>query len=172
MPGTEGGRHRRAGLLTGPFRVAFFPRGTHAEPSGGIRMRYSAFAWLMAMLAPVAPAAAQGNSDPAQAAESYRQACDNGIADGCVHLGIAYAHGQGVAADPARAFQLYSRAAQLYAAACDGGNAHACNDLASLVIDGRGVPRDTVRAIQLYARACQLDPTSNASCEPARPGGH
>jgi TPR repeat protein len=135
-------------------------------------MRYSAFAWLIAVLAPVAPAAAQGNPDSAQAAERYRQACENGNADGCVNLGIVYAHGLGVPADPARAAQLYSRAAQLYAPACDGGNAHACNNLATLVIDGRGVPRDAARAVRLYARACQLDRTINANCDPAPPAGH
>jgi hypothetical protein len=147
-------------------------------------MRYLAFASIIAMLAAATPAAAQPNQlvqqgaealrrqDFAQAAESYRQACDSGIGDGCVGLGIVYRHGLGLAADPARAFELYSRAAQLLTPACDAGDAHACNSLATLLIDGRGVPRDVNRAIQLYARACQLDPTINANCDPARPGGH
>ena len=107
--------------------------------------------------------------------------CEEGAAALCVAEGERYVAGQGVAADPARAAQLFERACDLrdfsgcarlgdvlargrgrdvsrasaaYQRACDGGRLEACASLGRLLSDGRGDARDRVRAVALFQKAC------------------
>nr|MDQ3032567.1 sel1 repeat family protein [Myxococcota bacterium] len=67
---------------------------------------------------------------------------------GCGNLGYMLAHGRGVAADVARAAELYQRA-------CDGGDAMGCSNLGLAYAQGTGVPLDLARAMDLLRRACE-----------------
>jgi len=107
--------------------------------------------------------------------------CEEGAAAACVAAAERYAVGQGVAADPARAAQLFERACDLhdaaacarlgdvlargrgrdanraaaaYQRACDAGRLEACASLGRLLADGRGIARDRVRAARLFQKAC------------------
>lgn len=84
----------------------------------------------------------------------FERACGCHDADGCGFLGFSYLGGDGVAADPARA-------AQLFAQACGRDPVPAstlavfCAMLGLLHRDGRGVTRDPVAALALFRRACE-----------------
>src|SRR5262245_28615576 len=67
--------------------------------------------------------------------------------ESCRALGVLYADGTGVTADPARARELFTRA-------CEGGVTKACNNLGLLYASGIGVEPDPPRAAALYQRAC------------------
>ena len=85
--------------------------------------------------------------------------CSDKNPNSCVSAGRLYEFGHGVAADPARAFQLYEQA-------CDFKYAGGCYNAAVLLEAGKGVAADPVRARELYAQVCQMGSTT--SCEQAR----
>ena len=84
--------------------------------------------------------------------------CSAGKPAACVSAGRSYEYGYGVAADPARAYTLYSRS-------CDLGYSGGCYNTALLRELGRGVPRDLDKARELYAKVCQMG--SNTACDRA-----
>jgi TPR repeat protein len=85
--------------------------------------------------------------------------CSEKNPNSCVSAGRLYEFGHGVAADPARAFDLYQRA-------CDAQYAAGCYNAAVLLEAGKGVGTDLVRARKLYMQVCQMGSTT--SCEQAR----
>ena len=86
----------------------------------------------------------------------FERACSCHDADGCGFLGFSYVQGDGVAADPARAAQLFEQA-------CGRDPVPAsrvavfCSMLGMLYRDGSGVTRDPVAALALFRRACDAD---------------
>lgn len=78
-------------------------------------------------------------------------------ASGCRERADAYAVGNGVTQNEARAVQLYRKA-------CDGGDARSCTKLGLNYTDSRGVPRDDARAVELFRKGCDggdLDSCTN-----------
>jgi TPR repeat protein len=61
--------------------------------------------------------------------------------------GLAYAVGDGVERDDARALAHFELA-------CEGGNAEGCGNLGAMLEQGRGTAADAERALHLYERAC------------------
>jgi len=84
--------------------------------------------------------------------------CSEGKPAACVSAGRSYEYGHGVAADPARAYSLYSRS-------CEFGYSGGCYNTALLRELGRGVPKDLDKARELYAKVCQMG--SNTACDRA-----
>ena len=131
--------------------------------------------------------AAEDRKDFSTAARQYEAACTAGLLKGCFAAGYAHEHGEGVAANPARAAAYFTkacdgdygrgctslgllyangkgvkqdkaRAARLYLKGCDGGEAAGCFDLAGLYERGEGVARSDEQAIAFYRRALVIDP--------------
>lgn len=119
-------------------------------------------------------------------AASPAERCDNGDARACANLGWAYAKGDGVEKDEARALELYekacsggnawacasagrayelgsgvakdlARAAVAYEKACSAGDARGCTNLGLVHEYGKGVPKDPAKAAPLYEKACAAD---------------
>lgn len=78
---------------------------------------------------------------------ALQNACDKGDAESCFLLGSLYYAGQGVAKDPAHAFQLLERS-------CSSGWPRGCAGLAELYRRGVGAPLDEARALQEFDHAC------------------
>ena len=57
-----------------------------------------------------------------KALDSYTQACDNGVAQGCSKLGVMYYYGDGVTINKKKAKGLISKA-------CNAGDMEACKNL-------------------------------------------
>lgn len=79
-----------------------------------------------------------------------QQACTEGAADACVHLGRLYLSGGfGLPKDRQRALTLFSQG-------CQAGDAEGCR-LQGWVHHqgGRGIPIDLVKAVALYDKACR-----------------
>lgn len=121
----------------------------------------------------------------AGALDLYGPACDSGRAAACHRLGVLYATGAGVPADPERAAGLNQKACDggnaggcadlgifrlqandeagaqgLFHKACDGGSAAGCAHLAFLYATGKGGSQDDkrqddARAFDLYQKACE-----------------
>jgi TPR repeat protein len=116
-----------------------------------------------------------------RAAAVFKKGCDRRDVASCIDLGKAYAEGNGVDADPAKATTLFrsaceaasaigclewagalrdagpqnaKRYADLYRRACEGGALGACVELGGLYEDGEGVAQDDLRARILYQKAC------------------
>ena len=89
--------------------------------------------------------------------------CSEGKPAACVSAGRTYEYGHGVAADPARAYSLYTRS-------CELGFSGGCYNAALLRELGRGVSRDLDKARELYAKVCQMG--SNTACERAESLAH
>ena len=83
----------------------------------------------------------------ANALDLYGPACDGGRAAACHHLGVLYATGAGVPADPRRAADLYQKA-------CDGGNVAGCADLGISHLQATGEAADETGARVLFVKAC------------------
>jgi len=81
---------------------------------------------------------------------SYTTACDGGWAWACTNLGVQYAQGKGVAADPERARALAEKACKLE-------DSMACSNLGMYLMNGSGGPKDLPRAITLSRGACDAD---------------
>src|SRR5262245_33349700 len=75
--------------------------------------------------------------------EKLRSEAEKGNVDSQFALGLAYASGNGVEKDLAKAAELYRKAA-------DQGNAKAMNNLGSCYSDGTGVERDEKKAVEWY----------------------
>ena len=116
---------------------------------------------LVAALAAVLPAAAQGLEDAARlarsgdhagAAKAYARLAEQGSAAAQVQLGLAYLHGQGVPESDARAFEWFSRAAAQ-------GDIDGMYHLGNLYVFGWGLPERTVEqdqsAAQFYFEAAR-----------------
>jgi TPR repeat protein len=87
----------------------------------------------------------------AKAAEWFRKAAGQGNIPAEAHLGLLYAHGQGVATD-------YEEAAKWLWNAADGGNIPAQDAFGELFRNGQGVPRNDVEACKwFYIAAAQSD---------------
>ena len=83
-------------------------------------------------------------------AASCRQACDQGAATACTHLGILYNRGQGIEKDLATAAELYEKG-------CTGGDGAGCNNLGTLYEFGViGFGKDLRSGAGYYRRACDL----------------
>jgi hypothetical protein len=91
--------------------------------------------------------------DYAKANALLEQACGFGDAEGCGFLAFNYLEGTGVAADAARAAQLFGRACgqKPIPALAEAGF---CGMLGSLYRAGRGVPVDMPAALALFRRSC------------------
>jgi TPR repeat protein len=86
--------------------------------------------------------------DPARAVGLYKQACDDGNADGCAGLGIEYTWNMlGVKLDVADGAALLKRA-------CDAGSFRGCNALGNATEEGKGLPKSEDQARELFQRAC------------------
>jgi len=72
--------------------------------------------------------------------------CEAGQARECVSLGILYAEGKSVVADPQRALTLFTQA-------CDRRDLMGCNAQGRMLAQGE--PRDVPKAHALYDRACR-----------------
>jgi len=79
---------------------------------------------------------------------ALQNACDKGDAESCFLLGSLSYAGQGVAKDPARAFQLLQRS-------CYSGFSRGCAGLAECYRAGAGTPVDPNRALEEFEKACQ-----------------
>lgn len=82
----------------------------------------------------------------------FERACGCHDADGCGFLGFSYVQGIGVAADPARAAQLFEQACG--PDPVPASRAVFCDMLGLMYRDGHGVTRDPVAALALFRRAC------------------
>ncbi|MBI1339663.1 TIR domain-containing protein [bacterium] len=100
--------------------------------------------------------AAELRGDYAAAPRDYGAACDGGQARGCLHLGVLFKNGLGVAQD-------YGTARELFQKACDGGEASGCFSLGGLYANGQGVAQDYGRARALYQKACDGGHTGSCS---------
>lgn len=83
----------------------------------------------------------------AEAAATYRIACDRLSAKACTDLGVMYRKGQGVRKN-------YPRAAALLLQGCNGGNGLGCTDL-GLMYWENVMPKDDKRAAELIQRGCE-----------------
>jgi len=91
---------------------------------------------------------APGAPDVALAARLFQRACDQGHAQGCNNLGLAYLAAKGVPEDYGTAMTYFGRA-------CSGGFAEGCNNQGALYEHGQGVPVNLGDAQRLYAQACR-----------------
>lgn len=87
-----------------------------------------------------------GTTNLARAMDLYRQAGEGGSARSLCSLGLMYAAGLAVPADPARGADLCRRAAET-------GDANAQTDLGDFYSEGSGVARDYAMARLWYERA-------------------
>lgn len=69
--------------------------------------------------------------------------------EGCFSLGIAWAEGIGVAANPIQSLAAHRKA-------CTRGHAGACRQEALAFYEGRGTAESPAGAFELFARACRL----------------
>ncbi len=88
--------------------------------------------------------------DTAKALEYYEKACDLGLGEGGMALGVLYANGQ----DTLR--QDYTRAKTYFERACDLGDGRGCYVLGTIYEDGGIVKQDMSKAKELYGKACDL----------------
>ena len=99
------------------------------------------------------------NTDPAAAAEWYRQAAGQGRVEAMVALGDLSYRGAGVPADPVQA-------ARWYGLASERGSAKAKVYLAEFYENGRGgLPRDLNRMFALLKEADTIEPDNPATRE-------
>ncbi len=134
---------------------------------------------------PAAAAPTVRGAKPAAPADSNEIACNRGVANACVTLGINYTDGVGVTIDLPRGATLFQKACSLndprgcmlwgYALnsgrgvavnvsqalsanerACTGADGFGCNNLGLMYQSGSGVTRDERRAFELYSKACTL----------------
>jgi len=98
-----------------------------------------------------AHAAGKGRPQDAEAAHRcFLRAAELGLTAAQVRVARAYLDGAGVAADPARAFEWYTKAAR------DGrGDPEALYRLGTLYADGRGVARDDAAARRNFVAAAE-----------------
>lgn len=97
----------------------------------------------------VAPTAPQGEALPAKiGSEKLRRAAESGDARAAFEVGMRYAEGRGIAADP-------KAAAEWYAKAAEKGLVPAQYRHAVALEKGIGVARDSERAKQLYQAAAE-----------------
>lgn len=89
-----------------------------------------------------------GDSRPAIAAKFYQRACAGESGEGCHHLAILYARGEGVEQDAIAA-------ARLNTVACDAGVGGACAELSSAHEGGKGVVVDPALAEHYRGLACE-----------------
>ncbi|MBR2251826.1 MAG: sel1 repeat family protein, partial [Neisseriaceae bacterium] len=83
-----------------------------------------------------------------QAAQFFKQACEQNHIFACNDLGYLYQQGQGVPLDYAKAFSLYEKS-------CQAKDASACNNLGTLYKDGQGVKQDFQQANRFFEQGCQ-----------------
>lgn len=76
-----------------------------------------------------------------QAARLYLFTCNNDLLDGCVNLGVMYAHGKGIPQDK-------KKAAEYFKLACDKGEQVGCNNLA--ILQGKKPPASPAQIEQLW----------------------
>jgi TPR repeat protein len=93
-----------------------------------------------------------------RAAQLYRQACDEGERQGCLHLGQLYQRGEGAPLDEVQAFVLFQRA-------CERGHPLGCRLAGEATATGRGVLRDEARAVAFFRSACRPDEGAVADAE-------
>jgi TPR repeat protein len=84
--------------------------------------------------------------DLVKAAEWYRRAADQSLADAQNNLGMLYLEGKGVARDLVQAFQLFDRAAAQK-------DPWGLNNLGGMFEMGWGTTADKTRALDLYQQA-------------------
>lgn len=102
----------------------------------------------LALLATAAPAAAAPGDDPA----AWEKECEAGSARACFGMAQAYASGQGVSADPAKAAAYKAKAAESSQKGCEAGDADSCNVQGYLAQEAG----DSAGAHLLFAKACNL----------------
>ena len=89
-------------------------------------------------------------SNPRKANPLYEKACNGGVVEGCFNLGVAYANGR----DGLQ--QDYTKARQLFKRACDGNLAVGCHGLAVIYAKGKGIRQDLPTAKKYFGKACDL----------------
>ena len=90
--------------------------------------------------------AADQRRDFAAAAEWYREAAEQGLADAQFRCGLMYENGEGVARNDGEALRWYRKAA-------DQGHLKAQSNLARMYSEARGVPQDYAEAMRWYRKA-------------------
>ena len=135
-------------ILTAAFAAAG-PFGAHAIGSSSrpLLARRAArraarvlAAWLILLTSMSGRAAAADFADT-------QRACDKGEASACVEVAMAYASGDALTADTAKAAKLFRRG-------CEAGEAKGCNGLGVLALSGNGVTKDEKKAVSLFRKAC------------------
>ena len=85
----------------------------------------------------------------AQTSEELTTQCQQGNAEACFNLGVAYDNGTGLTQDAVKAVALYQRA-------CDAQHAKGCFNLGVSYRYGEGVRQSDERARKFYGKACDL----------------
>ncbi len=85
-----------------------------------------------------------------KAVTHYLAACDAKMAEACYMAAAIHSQGQGVSANPDKAFHFLRLA-------CDGGHAAACFNVAVFYMRGEGVKADGREAFRHFNRACDLN---------------
>lgn len=127
--------------------------------------------------------------------DSFRQACDRGVAPGCYILGVQYQNGRNFVKDDARAFALFrlacaagsargcarmgefyflgmgavvdrGKALEGFELACAGGYGPGCYNAGVLYRDGDAGRTNAAYGLQLIAQACEMG--TQAACSPAK----
>ena len=96
---------------------------------------------------------AEGLGDYPAAAEWFRKAAEQGLAEAQFNLGVLHATGRGVPRD-------HRQAARWYRSAAEQGHAHAQLNLGALCANGQGVARDYVEAYKWFKLAAARLPAS------------
>ncbi len=81
-------------------------------------------------------------------AESCFKACNDGIIDGCNHLGTMYYMGSGEKPD-------YLKAVGYFKKSCDNSDAFGCNNLGIMYEKGVGVVQDYAKAYNFFELSCK-----------------
>jgi TPR repeat protein len=89
------------------------------------------------------------HGDHAKALEHLNRACDGGHARACTNIGMAFAKGLGVDADPAKALAQYEKA-------CAMNERNACAIAGEYWLKGKAGSKDEERARTLTKKACDL----------------
>ncbi|MCA9664098.1 MAG: sel1 repeat family protein [Myxococcales bacterium] len=84
--------------------------------------------------------------------EKCKRLCTAGETKVCWRLGVVFARGVGIAADPKEAARWMQKA-------CDGSHAMACNALGDRFVKGKGVSKDYIKATKLFEKACDQGST-------------
>ena len=123
-------------------------RGARARPCG--RALRGAAALCAALLLAAGCSEDASPSRDADPVERMAEECTGGNGAACFAAANAYAQGQGVARDPAKAFELLRRG-------CFEGEGALCSRLAEALLETMNTPEGAKAANSLLVMACKLD---------------